>query len=212
MGFLNISESVYECYFYSYRYLGISYQRDIISGNILLAKKYFEKAEETIKHFDRNECKKNELQARILGNIGNIALLEGNFIDALNEYKKSHDLFVEVSDKEHIGISKLQMAQTLIASETNIQDVPALLNDAHLIFIEIGWLEGEARISEQYARYYEQQAMRCHSNGKKYIEQALCSANQGFQIFKRIGLERAAGRVEELKKNIEDFSKLNYKI
>ena len=207
---LKISEAVYECYFYGYRYLGISYQRDIISGNIILAKKYFEKAGEIIKHFDRNEFKQKELQARLLGNIGNIAFSEGNFLDALNSYKKSQYLFKDVDDQEHIGIAKLQMAQTLIASEANIEDAPALLNDAHLIFIEIGWLEGEARIAEQYARYYEFKAMKCHSDGKKYIEQALSSANQGFQLFKRIGLERAAGRVEELKYHIETFLKSNY--
>ena len=147
-----------------------------------------------------------------MGNIGNIAFSEGNFLDALNSYKKSQYLFKDVGDQEHIGIAKLQMAQTLIASEANIEDAPALLNDAHLIFIEIGWLEGEARIAEQYARYFEHKAMKYHSDGIKYIEQALSCANQGFQLFKRIGLERAAGSVEELKHHIVTFLKSNYQI
>ena len=69
-----------------------------------------------------NEFKQKELHARLLGNIGNIAFSEGNFLDALNSYKKSQYLFKDVDDQEHIGIAKLQMAQTLIASTGTIVD------------------------------------------------------------------------------------------
>jgi hypothetical protein len=201
------SDSVYECYFYCYRYLGISYQRDTISGDMKVAKEYFQKARECIDFFKHNERKRRELHARLLGNLGNVALTERRFSDALNNYKESHDLFVEVGDREHIGIAKFKIAQTRIASKDGIEDAPALLDAAHLMFIEIGWLEGEARIAEQYARYYEYKAEKSDSGTEKYIELALNYVHQSQSLYRRIGLAGTDRRIDELQSRLEDMAK-----
>lgn len=196
------TSSTCECYFYCYRYLGISYQRDDIAGDANVAAEYFQKAKGYIDFFKHNERKQKELYARLLGNLGNIALEKQNYSEALGNYQESHNLFLELDDQEHIGISKLKIAETYISSEEGIDHAAGFLDAANLIFIEMGWLEGEARVAEQYARIYEYKARKARALKDQYIENSMNAAKRSEALFRRIGLERSVGRIEELKNRL----------
>ena len=211
-------DSINECYFYCYRYLGISYQRDEsweFPQNIQKAKDFFQKADSYVVFFDHNEAKQRELQARIRGNFGNLALEEGKYSEALEEYYESHRLFLDIGDREHIGIAKLKIARALISIGENIEETISFLEKAYSIFIDIGWLEGQARVMEQYVIIYEHimvgESCLPHHQKEEYIQKSLDYARRSIALFTQIGLERDVGRVEAIKNNVERIKYMTQK-
>jgi tetratricopeptide (TPR) repeat protein len=179
------------------------------------AKHHFSEARRYIDYFAGRESKLKALQGRLLGNLGNIALAEHDFPQALSCYGQSLKFFLDLDDREHIGIAKLKTAQTLISySEQEPEDVPYLLEEANLIFMEIGWIEGQARVYEQFARYFERMLRRTRSSNKKHAlsREALRAIGKSEALFRQVGQDKSTGRVEELRRRIEnvcpDFSSM----
>jgi tetratricopeptide (TPR) repeat protein len=195
-----------ECYFYCFRYLGISYLRDEDFGDIDRAKEYFSKAEGCIDMLRSYPKKQKPLNARILGNQGNISLVEGRHEEAIQYYEKSYKLFRELGDKEHIGIAKLQCAQSIMSRKNHIDSVPSHLSEAKAMFIDIGWLEGMARVTEQYARYYELLAHRVSGDeAYQYLVRARDAVSESKKLYERVGVERHIGRVHEISNRLSQL-------
>jgi hypothetical protein len=202
--------SLNECFFYCYRYLGISYMRDENIGSeesrMGEARKCFEKAREYAEKYKGNGEKYMELSARIETNFGNLALMQLNYTEAFSKYKISHELFMKLFDKEHLGISNLKIAEALMgySEGDNYAETKRYLRDADSVFHEIGWLEGEARVHEQFARLYKRR-VEYHTNKEKkhdYLERALEHCNHSKKLFAKNHNEKAAGRLGELESAI----------
>jgi len=199
------TNSVNECLFYCYRYLGVSYHRDRKFGDIHKAKEYFVKAEKYVEFFDKNSIKYKQLIGRLLGNKGNIALSEKKYSEAIEHYENSSTVFHEIEDEEHIGIANLQIAQAIISSNNKLEEAEPFLNNAKIIFIEIGWIEGQARICEQYARLYKTYSFNNPEGIEKqkhYLQIALKYLKESKELYLYVGVEKHIGRIEELEKNV----------
>lgn len=195
---------LFECKFYCYRYLGIAYFRDSKIDGVNKAKENFALAEKMIQKFDKNSNKEKELKARICGNKGNLSSYEGKCQEALNYYNQSLQLFQDIEDQEHIGISMLQIVQHLILSEKQ-KDIPKnYLNKAKVIFTQIGWIEGLARVDEQYSRYYYLSAKSDtdYSNKQSFKDQALDFAKTSEAHFVQVNHKSGIERIQELKTQI----------
>jgi hypothetical protein len=194
------SDSARELLFYCYRYLGISFQRDNLSGNLGKAREFFEKADEVVGSFDKNVQKQNELRARLLGNLGNLALDSGSFATALESYQLMLDIFVERGDLEHIGIANLKVAEAIVASGKNLKNAFPHLKAAESVSLTLGWIEGQARVLEQEGRAYERLAAACPRAARKeeYRRKCVTAALNSKALFERIENQRGLGRVESL--------------
>jgi tetratricopeptide (TPR) repeat protein len=194
-----------ECKFYCYRYFGIACFRDNKINGLNKAKEYFNLAESLISKFDQNSKKEKELRARIYGNKGNLTSREGEFGAALSYYNQSLKLFHDVEDQEHVGIAMLQIAKHLILFEKQMEMAIDYLNKAKVIFTQIGWVEGLARVDEQYARYYYFSAK---SNPDSSQKQSLKGQAQHFvktseAFFVKVKHKAGIGRIQELMEQIE---------
>ncbi len=202
---LKESTELFECKFYCYRYLGIACFRDNKINGINKAKEYFSLAERMISKFDKDTKKEKELRARIYGNIGNLTSREGMFEEALSYYNKSLKLFHNVEDQEHVGIAMLQIAKHLILFERQIEMALDYLNKAKVIFTQIGWIEGLARVDEQYARYYNLSAKSNLDGSMKQSlkDQAHHFAKTSEAFFVKVKHRAGIGRIQELIEQIE---------
>jgi tetratricopeptide (TPR) repeat protein len=194
------SPSVIECLFYAHRYMGISYQRDLYTGNFQEAILHFDECYKYLNKIDDPE-KHDELYARYLGNQGNIATDEKNYTDAIKSYKESLKLFTEIGDKEHIGIANLQIAETLILDKgAALNEKPdSYLVRANMLFNEIGWVEGQARVFKQYAKIYKEKAYQTNNldDKKEFESTSLDYAEQSLALYKQINVKKQIGRMEE---------------
>ena len=191
-----------ESNFYCNRYLGVSYHRDQNNGNIDKAIKYFNEAESFVEKSKKSPLKYKEMKARLLGNIGNIAVTNQRYNDALNYFQQSHNIFSELQDREHIGISYLQIVEALIPTgkdEKSNKEIEDYLEKAFNIFIGIGWIEGLARTTKYFAKYYEKRSLGSRSSKQKisYLEKANSSLIKSRAWYSQIKLERQIGRVDE---------------
>ena len=206
------SESVRECKFYCYRYLGISWMRDnrIVDKHEAMerARKYFEAADRMVQSFPEDSKKYKELRARLLGNLGNLALEQGRIEEALANYRRSLGLFQQVEDPEHIGIAHLQIAQSQIKGNVTDDNTDMLLDKAEAIFLDLGWVEGQARVMEQRARLHRLRSLAAESakDGAKHSKMSTRWASNSKVLYESIGLRKAAGRVDELAEEMERHS------
>jgi len=203
------SASVRECKFYCHRYLGISWMRDslVTDKNEALrqAKACFDVADGLARCFPEGSKKHNELRARLLGNSGNLALEQGQIEAALSNYERSLELFRQVDDTEHIGIAHLQIAQAQIKGRIIDDGTELLLHKAEAIFLNLGWVEGQARVMEQRSRLLRLKAVNAASREAR-LDCARISAHWALNsklLYESIGLRQAAGRVEELADEME---------
>lgn len=195
---------LFECKFYCYRYFGIACFRDNKINGINKAKEKFNLAEALIGKFDQNSRKEKELKARIYGNKGNLASREGEYEEALSFYNQTLKLFQDLEDQEHIGIAMLQIAKHLILSEKQMDIAIDYLNKAKVIFTQIGWIEGMARVDEQYSRYYYLSAKSSADSSHKqsFKNQALNLAKTSEAHFVKVNHKAGIGRIQELMKQI----------
>jgi tetratricopeptide (TPR) repeat protein len=194
------SQSKSTLLFYAYRYLGISHQRDPGCPNIRQARACFEQARDIAGRMAEAGASVSELHGRILRNLGNIESQEGNTSAALNLYQQSLTLFNDVGDQEHVGVTNLAIAQTLIRSGDWLYDPSPYLASAEETFARIGWIEGLGRIHEQYALYWKAKAARSRRSSERqsaYVKGAQ-HARTACALFERIGLHRMIGRTEAL--------------
>ena len=176
--------------FYAWRYLGISYQRDDVTGNLSKAKECYSEAERLLHVFPEGSQEHRELCARILRNKAKVAAIEGQAETALSILKESLGMFVLLEDAEHIGITRLAIAEILISTGAKSEpDSLAYLSDAHTIFSKIGWIEGIARVLEQYAMHHWRHGQ---------TDKALAAARESKAMFERIRAGRHVGRLEGL--------------
>lgn len=200
-------EDAKELMFYCYRYLAISFHRDEISGNVQEAAKQLERAAEIVESLSSETRKRRELEARLLTNRGNLALERAQWPVALEYYQGSLEMFTDLEDEEHRGITNLKIAQAAIAAESDEVEAASHLETAQSIFIHIGWVEGHARVLEQYAKLYGQRAMKATSTEEKYgyVRSAIAAAKNALALFLRIRHREGQGRIEAL---IEQLKKL----
>ena len=186
--------------FYANRYLGVSYQRDPSGGNLTKARSYFNKASRSIVELESRGEQVGELQARILRNIANVLSQQRKYDEALRSYRRSLKLFLALGDAEHVGITQLSIAQTLIRSGTTGRQVTERLSAAEEAFSGIGWLEGLARVQEQHALHWRAIASGCKSLAEKdrAVQSAIQSARNARSLFVRIQLLRMVGSIDAL--------------
>ncbi|MDJ0692343.1 MAG: toll/interleukin-1 receptor domain-containing protein [Xenococcaceae cyanobacterium MO_188.B32] len=205
-----IDPNAEELRFYCYRYMGISYQRDRdLPGQqverLQKAEKYFTKADEVVKSLKNHTRRQKPLKARLLGNLGSLALDQGKGDLALKYSKESLQLFSEIEDIEHIGIGNLKIAEVLIEGNQQEQCPLSYLAEAERISIQLGWNEGQGRIAYLQARFHAKKAET--SEGKlakrKYLNEAIMYAKKSLGYFKSIDNQIWYGRTEELLKNLE---------
>lgn len=190
---------LYSCYFYCFRYLGISYHRDEEFGDLKRAMGYFKEAQTWVDKLKNEPRKYKPLYARLLGNMGNLALSESKFLEALEQYQKSYELFREIGDTEHIGIAELQIGQTIISRGEGVREAFKYLQESRLRFIRIGWIEGQARVAQQIARYFEHLIdLSSPKSAKEYVELGLQYAKESKKLFERVKNERHIGRIDEI--------------
>jgi len=142
-----------EALFYCYRYIGISYQREINNSGLEKAEDYFNKANKQLKYLKQSyaeQCK--ALDARLLRNYGNLYQTKGEYNEALELYAESLNLFELMEDEEHIGITHVHIAQTLISRGTDIEECVYHLETVKNISSKIGWMSGEIASSINYGR------------------------------------------------------------
>ena len=186
--------------FYCDRYLGISYQRDPVSANLKRATAYFSDAQKCIDSLTEEDAIRQELQARLWGNYGNLAFENRELPKALDYYYKSRDLFVELADEEHIGIANFQIGKTLVAQNCRPEDARPSLVAAESIFIQLGWLEGQGNVYEQYALLYDrlQTAFSSERTRNQYLRLATENAKRARAFFERVDNQKRLGAVESL--------------
>jgi len=201
---LPATSSVRECCFYCYRYKGIAYMRDQVthtkSYRLKKAEECFAKAEQVVGTFVHSRDKFRELRGRVLGNWGNLAQEESDYITATSCYVQSLRLFRRLDDKEHIGIALLQMSQARISGSFDLDIVEADLDYAESIFVDIGWIEGQGRVLHQRARLYEKLAQKVDlaKTREDYLHTCARYARVARQRFESVNAQRLAGQVSEL--------------
>lgn len=196
--------AIFECLFYCNRYIGISYHRDEVTGDLDKAESYFNKAEDYVNKLEPHSRKQAELRGRILGNYGNLELSRRNYEKALTNFRESLKTYEHVEDEEHIGIANLQIAQTIVSTGSNLIEAEQHLEKAESIFIHIGWLEGQGRVFEQYARLFYHLALGKPKTKERdeNAQKSMDSAKRSQRIFDNIGHQKGLGRIEALIENI----------
>jgi hypothetical protein len=186
--------------FYCNRYLGISFQRDDVTGSLERAQRYFDEAMKCIDAMSESSTERREMHARLLGNRGNLALQRREPGHAIEFYKASHKIFLELDDMEHIGIAKLQIAQTIIAGAGNPEAAGTYLDGAENIFIKLGWVEGQGRVYEQFSMMNELLARRASEESVKFHHLCLAMehAKRARALFVQIDTQKKLGAIEVL--------------
>jgi hypothetical protein len=149
------------------------------------------------------------MKARLFGNYGNIALERRDYSTVIKHYTDSRQIFGEVGDIEHIGIANLQIGQTIISRNRNILDANEYLVTAESIFVQLGWIEGQGRVFEQYARLYEQLASNAGDTdeSQRFLKDALSAARRSKVLFEQIGHQKGLGRVEVILEKVQNLLK-----
>lgn len=197
--------------FYCNRYLGISYQRDPLHANPKRAAAYFDAAQACIDRIEKTCSTRKELQARLWGNYGNLAFDNGRLQDALDYYAKSRDLFLELTDDEHIGIAHFQIGKTALALNFDLEDARTNLSTAASIFIQLGWIEGQGNVHEQYSLLYEHlhATSRTERAKNQYLQLAIENANRALACFERIDNQKRLGGVESVIQRLSRLSQVD---
>lgn len=190
--------------FYGHRYKGISYQRQR-DRRLDCARDCFEAAAKCLEGFETDSQKWQALRARLDGNLGNLALDKDDPLRARDYFVSSLRGFESVEDEEHIGIAHLNIGKAI----TRMQDRCGLDPVTHLehalrVFGRLGWCEGQGRVHEQFALYYEKEArvMEGEQRAELY-QQALNSANNALAQFEWMRSPRWMGRIEGLIDRLE---------
>jgi tetratricopeptide (TPR) repeat protein len=142
-----------------------------------------------------------ELSARLLRNQGHIEFESGHVPAAIERYRQSLALFQETGDVEHIGTSQLSLAKALIEQSCDsFDEAYSLLKNAGNAFSRIGWLEGQARVQEQLARYSLASAARAEKREQEaLLREALAALDSSEVMFERVHSGRFHGRLDELR-------------
>lgn len=145
------SESMLECLFYCYRYLGVSVQRDPKIQGTSHTRENFAQCEALLERLIPGSRKHDELLARLHGNLGNTAIDDGAIDEAMQRYEASLQLFIQLEDAEHIGIARLKLSECRVITRSELPAALELLDLAGATFTTLPWIEGMARIEEQRA-------------------------------------------------------------
>jgi tetratricopeptide (TPR) repeat protein len=190
---------VMEQLFYCHRYCGISHHRSKYSKNLAQARVDFTEAKRIANSYAGNKERKEDLEARIGLNIGNLFLEEGNFLLAIEQYERSKKIFTDRSDVEHIGICDEKIAAAIIGEGKHLDNSAMLLQNAENVYIDIAWVEGQGRVAELYAQLYLK---------RNEIQRALDAARHAQFLFNKVkergGDDRSTVRITEL------ISRLNH--
>ena len=190
--------------FYCHRYLGISYQREELPGNLDEARRHFDEAQGCISAAAVQDPAKTELQARLLTNYGNLALAAGEIRKALEFYTASLKLFIKVKDSEHIGIANLKIGEAIIAGAGDLREAGSHLDYAEGLFLELGYIELQGRVAEQRARLGRQVAAQASDLDvrRTHIRVAIDNANRAKRLYRQIDSQKRLGAIEEILKQL----------
>jgi tetratricopeptide (TPR) repeat protein len=186
--------------FYAHRYLGISYQRDQ-PPMLRKALMHFQRAEQMVVAFAGSPKDGQEMKARILGNLGNLKLELGQVSVALDLHTQSLRLFEDLQNKEHIGIENLHMAKAIVQKGgRGVSQALHHLHESELIAVRIGWLEGQGRVAEQWARYHMalSNVRQNEPARQKHLEEAERAAQRALATFELMKSQRWSGRIQAL--------------
>ena len=166
---------------------------------------YLDKAARQLNAFKPNTKAHRELKARYLRNLGHLELEDGKIEQAIEHYRKSLELFDQIRDREHIGIAHLALAKAVITE--GIENPVPHLQKAERIFVSIGWIEGQARIHEQFARYYIKLAGQESSinDAKKLLDDAASALEHSEVMFGKIHSGRFSDRLDPLRDSLRQL-------
>lgn len=187
--------------FYANRYLAVSYYRDRSGGNLSTARQCLDDAREQLALLTPQSREYRDLSARLLRNQGHLEFESGRVSNATERYRQSLALFHETGDVEHIGTSQLSLAKALIEQSCDsFDEAYGLLKNAGTAFSRIGWLEGQARVQEQLARYWLAFAARAEQREQEsLLREALAALDSSEVMFERVHSGRFHGRLDELR-------------
>jgi hypothetical protein len=191
--------------FYCHRYLGITFQRDESTGDIIKAEHHFGIAREIVQSSALTEQERKPLLGRITGNFGNLMLGRKEYGEAIHLYSDELNIFRELGDREHVGIAHLKIAQGIIArGDDQLADAEDHLGQAEVIAMDIGWLEGQARIWEQRAKLCLLTVNRSRKARRaEILSRGLDHCRRSSTIFRAIGDGVGEGRVAAI---VESFA------
>jgi tetratricopeptide (TPR) repeat protein len=191
--------------FYAHRYLGISHQRKRLRS-LSKAKKCFQRAQRIVDSFDGDARDRQELEARLLCNLGNLELDLRRGRKAIGLYRRSLQLFEDLGDEDHIGIAHLHMAKAIVKQGgSGARTALPHLHMSQLIAARLGWLEGQGRVEQQFAlcNLALSDASASASVRRKYLVEAKSAARRALAVFDRMRSDRWRGRILTLLEELE---------
>jgi hypothetical protein len=193
-----------ELAYYAHRYISISFLRDPALVDRSGAKLHLDRATEIAAMFPDGSTKRMELDARLQTNQGNITLESGNASEALAHYQCARALFESLDDLEHVGIAHLKIAEALNQYQ-NGGDAAVHLERAESIFLQLGWIEGHARVLEQRAYYRSTCAGRTDDLDVSHSSRhaAIADATRARSLYERLGNQQGIGRTEALLRELK---------
>ncbi len=134
--------------------VGLSYANDL-HGDILFALRKFKKAKtiylENLKF--QKTLKDRERIAHTYGNLGNVAKIEKNYIEAEKYYKKQQSILVEVGDVEGEGKAWFNWAMIEV-EQNNFEQAKIKLEKAIQLFEKCSFKMGVDLAKQQLEKYF----------------------------------------------------------
>ena len=128
-----------------------------------------------------------------------------SYRESLEYYENSLKMFNELDDKEHVGIANLQTAKAMIMLNRKSTEILSRLNAAEMIFLELGWLEGQANVHEQMAVFYSRLVNRTTTGARRneLLDRAISAITRSRTIFTRIDNQKRLGRAEAILEDLK---------
>ena len=204
----NLPQPLVRLRFYIHRYLGIAWLRDEVaseSERFEKAREQFEMARSTLGRV-ASEDERGKLEARVIRNLGNVAMEAGEHETAISLLEQSLVRFETTDDREHLGIAYLQFAKALIRSGDYGGRALRALKRADTHLTELGWVEGKGRLAEQRAALEVLLAENSDDIREKreHLSKARDWAIQSASEFKLIGHRPGQARITALLARIKE--------
>jgi hypothetical protein len=194
--------------FYAYRYYGISFHRagwddhSERERNLCRAEEYYAKAKDCMSAVKARDPKQAvELEARILGNEGNLAETRKQYELAYDLHQHSLRLFEsrEPKDREHIGSAHWHLAEALLMdpNERDLSKAQQHLKTAELHILALGWREGTAKVYKYESKYYERMAEIERDRRVEHLTEARDAAHKARVLYREMKRQAEEQTMEE---------------
>jgi hypothetical protein len=198
-------DDVEELMAYAHRYLAISYHRDRALNNATKPVEHLAMAEKHASELPAGSRRRRALHARLLRNRGHLDQDAGRVEAALRLYETSLAEFTELEEYEHIAGTRLCIAKalTLRGGEAK-KGVLEHLRAAEHAYEHLGSVEGRAKVSLQYAKYYLLEAgSSASAAATAALLDADAAASRATVLFGRLGSSQFVEDVASLKGQIQ---------